>query len=82
MLSNLVQLTHQIENKTCHFTCENDTPLHLIKEALFQFQKFIGTVEDTAKAQRTDKPVDPNLTAVETPVSEAEPVALQGNENV
>lgn len=52
MLSNLVQLTHTVENKACQFICANDTPINVIKEALFQFQKFIGTVEDQAKAQQ------------------------------
>ena len=55
MLSNLVQLAHQIENKVCRFICDNDTPISVIKEALFQFQKYVGAIEDAAKAQQAQK---------------------------
>ena len=55
MLSNLVQLFHQVENKACRFICDHDTPLNTIKEALFQFQKYIGQVEDAAKAQQAEQ---------------------------
>lgn len=57
MLKNLAQLEHMIENKVCRFICDNDTPLHIIKESLFQFQKYIGQIEDQAKKQQeTQKP--------------------------
>ncbi len=52
MLKNLSQLEHIAENKICRFICDNDTPIHLVKEALFQFQKYIGQLEDQAKAQQ------------------------------
>jgi len=55
MLKNLCELSHQVENKVCRFICDNDTPIHFIKEALFQFQKYIGAVEDAAKAQQENK---------------------------
>ena len=59
MLKNLCELSHQVENKVCRFVCDNDTPVHFIKEALFQFQKYIGAVENAAKAQQeANKPVD------------------------
>lgn len=63
MLKNLAQLEHQVENKVCRFICDNDTPIQFIKEALFQFQKYIGAVEDAAKAQQEqvkteEKPVE------------------------
>jgi len=81
MLSNLVQLAHQIENKVCRFICDNDTPIHFIKEALFQFQKHIGQVEDAAKAQQTETPVEP-IKPVEAPIDVPTPVAPEGNEHV
>ena len=60
MLKNLCELSHQVENKVCRLIMDNDTPVHFIKEALFQFQKYIGQVEDEAKAQQeANKPVDP-----------------------
>lgn len=51
MLKNLCQIEHEIENKVCRFICDNDTPIHIIKESLFQFQRYIGQAEDAAKAQ-------------------------------
>lgn len=57
MLNSLAQLTHKVENKVCQFICDHDTPISAIKEALFQFQKYIGQVEDVAKAQvEAEKP--------------------------
>jgi len=58
MLKNLCQFEHIIESKVCRFICDNDTPIHFIKEALFQFQRYIGQLEDTAKAQRSAPIVD------------------------
>jgi hypothetical protein len=52
MLTNLSQLEHIVENKVCRFICDNDTPIHFVKEALFQFQKYIGQLEDQAKQQQ------------------------------
>lgn len=52
MLKNLSQLEHIVENKICRFICDNDTPIHFVKEALFQFQKYIGQIEDQAKQQQ------------------------------
>jgi hypothetical protein len=57
MLKNLSQLEHIIEGKAFRFICENDAPIHFVKEALFQFQKYIGQVEDYAKAQQAAAPI-------------------------
>ena len=54
MLSNLSQLEHVIEGKVFRFICLNDAPIHFVKEALFQMQKYIGQVEDYAKQQAQD----------------------------
>lgn len=51
MLKQICQLELVIAEKTCRFSCDNDTDINIIKEALFQFQKFIGSVEDIAKAK-------------------------------
>jgi hypothetical protein len=72
MLKNLCELSHQVENKMCRFVCDNDTPIHYIKEALFQFQKYVGAIEDAAKAQQE----------ANKPVVDPEPVAPEGNEHV
>jgi hypothetical protein len=54
MLKNLTQLEHVIENKVCRFVCDHDTPIHFVKESLFQFQKYIGQLEDQAKQQQAE----------------------------
>ena len=51
MLKNISQLEFAIENKSYRFQCEIDSPLHHIKEALFQIQKYVGQVEDNIKLQ-------------------------------
>jgi hypothetical protein len=69
MLKELFQIEQIVANKVCHFVCEKDTDINIIKEALFQFQKFIGTVEDVAKANQA------NAAASQvSPVAPVEPV--------
>jgi len=58
MLKNLCQLEHVVENKRCHFICDNDTPIYIIKECLFQFQKYIGSVEDSMKTKSEEQKPD------------------------
>lgn len=50
MLKNISKLEHVIEGKVYSFLCEMDASLVHVKESLFQFQKFIGQVEDQHKA--------------------------------
>jgi hypothetical protein len=52
MLKQISQLEHKTENKTYHFLCDQDSPLNEVKDALFQFLKYVGQVEDAAKAQQ------------------------------
>lgn len=52
MLKNLCQLECVIDNMSVRLLCDNNTPLPALKEALFQFQKYIGAIEDAAKAQQ------------------------------
>ena len=61
MLKNLCQLEFAINDKSYHFSCDNDAPIQGIKEALFQFQKYIGHVEDAMKIKAEEqKPVEKN----------------------
>ena len=55
MLKNISRLESVVGDKIGHFYCDNDTPLHVAKEMLFQFQKYIGQVEDNIKAQHDAK---------------------------
>ena len=80
MLKNLCQLEHVVENHVCRFICDNDAPLNVLKEALFQFQKYIGQVEDAAKAQQEqnkteekseDKPEEKPCEGCECPTQES-----------
>ncbi len=52
MLKQLTQLEFKIGDRIYHLTCAPDSPITEIKDALFQFLKFVGQVEDSAKAQQ------------------------------
>jgi hypothetical protein len=52
MLKNISQLECKINDKLYHLTCDNDSPLEHVKESLFQFQKYVGHIEDQIKAQQ------------------------------
>lgn len=52
MLKNVSKLEHKIGDKVYHLLCDTDSPLVDVKEALFEFVKFIGKIEDDAKAQQ------------------------------
>lgn len=55
MLRTVSRLEVKINDRIYHFTCENDSPIEHVKEALFQFQKCVGQIEDSAKAQEENK---------------------------
>ncbi len=48
MQKNICQLEVKIGEKVYHLLCDHDSPLAHVKEALFQFLKYIGQVEDQA----------------------------------
>lgn len=50
MLKNITRLEHTIGDKVYHFTCDSDSPLPHVKEALFQFLKDVGNIEDQTRA--------------------------------
>jgi len=52
MLKNFTRLESVVEGKTGQFFVEYDTPLHFVKEMLFQFQKYIGQIEDSVRSQQ------------------------------
>lgn len=51
MLKNMSKLECKIGERIYQFILEMDSPLHDVKECLFQFQKYVGQVEDTVKSQ-------------------------------
>lgn len=73
MLKNIAKLEVIIENKIYHLLCDNDSPTHHIKEALFQFGKYIGQVEDAVKKMQED---EQEKLKVEQP-KESEPILEQ-----
>jgi hypothetical protein len=50
MLSQLSVFAHQIENRAFHLLCDPNSPLSHVKEALAQFMKHVGNLEDQIKA--------------------------------
>ncbi len=58
MLKNLARLEHIVEDKAVQLFCDHDTPLEIIKDALFQFGKFIGRIEDQVKEQQAKAKAD------------------------
>ncbi len=58
MLKNIVKLEYIINEKQYYLHCDNDAPLTHVKEALFQFLKYIGQIEDQVKASKpSEEPV-------------------------
>ncbi len=53
MLKNISQLEVKIAEKIYHLTCDNDSPLEHVKEALCQFLKYVGNIEDQIKASQS-----------------------------
>lgn len=51
MIKNFSQLQVNLEGKDFHLNLQFDATFPQIKEALFQFQKQIGAIEDKLKAQ-------------------------------
>lgn len=69
MLKNISQLKVSIDGKDHTYLCENDSQLSHVKEALFQFLKYVGQIEDQVKAQQEKVSLDEKLASesVETP---------------
>ncbi len=52
MLKNISQLECTVDGKVGRFLLDCDTPLHLVKEMLFQFQAYVAKVEEAVKEQQ------------------------------
>jgi hypothetical protein len=68
MLKNIVRIESTISERTRHWYLDNDCPLNIAKEMLFQFQKYIGNIEDNVKAQQEQAKKEAEAKAAETPV--------------
>jgi hypothetical protein len=78
MIKNIVRLEFTVMDKVYHFTCDPDSPIEHIKEAIFQIQKYIGQVEDNIKAQMAAQAAVPPPDVEPTPEAkpEIEPTAI------
>ena len=45
-------LIHKVEDRAVHLIVDPQSPLNEIKDALFEFLKYVGQVEDAVKAQQ------------------------------
>ena len=54
MLKNISRLECIVNEKIYHLSCDNDSPLEHVKEALFQFQKYVGHIEDKIKQAQSE----------------------------
>lgn len=52
MIKTKAQLEHKIGERIFHFLCDNDSPLHEVKEALSQFIGHVTNIENAAKEQQ------------------------------
>jgi len=52
MIKNISRLEVKVNAKEYHLCADMDSPLSDVKEAIFQFQKYIGHIEDQMKAQQ------------------------------
>ncbi len=58
MLKNISRLENKINDKTYQFLCDMDSPLPEVKEALFQFVKYVGQIEDQIRAKQEQDKLD------------------------
>jgi len=52
MMKNIVRLEYVVADKAYHLLCDNDSPLVHLKEALFEFLKHVGRIEDQIQSQQ------------------------------
>lgn len=84
MIKTITKFEIAINGKIYHFLCEMDSPFVDAKEAMFQFLKSIGQIEDNAKAVQAQQeaaqaqpvaqsaqnsPVAPPIEMIEEPIT-------------
>lgn len=55
MLKNISRLEHKVGERIFHLFCDCESPLNEVKEALFEFLKYIGKIEDAHKLAQLQK---------------------------
>lgn len=72
MLKNVSRLELLVAQKLYQFTCDMDAPISDAKEALFQFTKYVGQIEDQIKKKQTEEAeAKAKSDALASPVTEA-----------
>lgn len=54
MLTNISKLEVKVDGKSFSLLCDFDSPLTSVKEALFQFTKFIAKIQDDVAQKQKD----------------------------
>lgn len=67
MHKNLSRLEYVIGNRQYHFYCDSDAQTSEVKEALFQFLKYVGTIEDNFKRDQEQKAESEKVVELEQP---------------
>jgi hypothetical protein len=80
MFKGVARLESIVEGKIGHFFVDNDTQLNHVKEMLFQFLKYVGSLEDQAKAQADAAKAAEESTAEKVVVPEVVEVIEQPEE--
>jgi hypothetical protein len=62
MLKNIAKLEYTIGTRSYQLLCDSDSPTNELKEALCQFMKFVGYVEDQAAAKQQASQQEENTT--------------------
>jgi hypothetical protein len=70
MIKNLVRLEVMIGDKIYHLTCDPDSPIESLKEALFQFQRHVGQIEDNIKTHQEKLKAEQEIAKKAADVSE------------
>jgi hypothetical protein len=78
MMKNVVQIKGLSNNRESFWYLDNDCPLVDAKEMLFQFQKFIGQIEDNVRAQQEAKKAEEEAKAAAEAPKEAPPAQPEG----
>lgn len=75
MVKNFSQLHAQVDGKDFYLNAEYSSTFPQVKEALFQFQKSVGAIEDQIKAQQEQIEAEKKAAEVppDAPIEEVKP---------
>lgn len=70
MIKNMTKFEVEIGEKIYQFLLDQDSPVMHAKEAVFQFGKFLGQIEDQIKAQQKNQEAQEAAKKEESPQQE------------